>query len=165
MVFVLTHAQSVPPPQTDIVKEDVTQILTSWTADATLAAPLDSPTELMLPVLHNAQLDTFLMDQSANCLSKPAHQDNSTTLKMEFAPLVPTHVLNVNTPTHIVSLAQVDSPFLTTSVLNQTAVDQEISELLQDHAQLAHQNVPTVSVPPIVQHVLQVTFTTELIVF
>lgn len=165
MVFVLTHAQLEPFHQTDTAKEDVTLTLSSWTTSVTPTAQVDSSTEPMLPVFHNVQLVTFLTDQSANCQSKPAHQDNSTMLKTDSVPLAPTHAQNVNTPLDIVPLAQLDSLSHQTSALNQTAADQESSELPQDHVQHAHQSVLTVSAPLNVPHVLQVMFTTEPTVF
>ena len=161
----LTHAQWEPFHQTDTAKEDAIPTLTSWTTSATLPAQVESSTELTLPVFHNAQPVIFLMDQSANCQSKHAHQDNSTMPKMEYVPHVLTHVQNANTLQDIVHLAHLDSLLLQTSALNQTAADQESSELLQDHVQHAHQSVLIVLVLLNVPHALQVMFTTELTAF
>lgn len=146
------------------MKEDVTLTLTFWTTSATAPAQVDSNTELMLPVFHNAQLDTFLTNQSVSCQSKPAHQDNTITPKTDFVPHVPILALNASTPTDIVPLAQLDSPSLPTSVLNQMLVDQEDSEQPQDHARPAHKSVSTVLVQLNVSHAPQVMFITELIV-
>lgn len=113
----------------------------------------------------NAQLDTFLTDQSANYQSKPAHQDNFTTLKLELVLPVHSHALNASSPTLTVLPVHLDSHFQTTNVPNQTAVDQEDSELPQDHAQLAQPSALTVSAPLNVPLALQVMFLTEQTVF
>lgn len=133
--------------------------------DAILHAQLDSHIELMLLVLLNAQLDMFLMVQFVNYQFKHAHLDNSTMLKMEFVLLVLIHAQSVNTLLTIVQLAQLDSLLLQTNVHNQLDVDQENTELLQDHAQHAHKNVLIVSVPLNVLLAPQDMFITELIVF
>lgn len=164
-VFVLTHAQLVPSPQMDTVREDAIQILTFWITSVTIPAHLDSLTEPMSPVLLNVQLDTFLKDQSASYQSKHAHQDNSTTLKPAHVPLVFSRALNVNSPTLTVLSVHLDFPFQTTDVANQTAVDQEGSELHQDHVRHVRQNALIVSAPLNAQLALQVTFLTELTVF
>jgi hypothetical protein len=157
-------AQLVPLFQMDSVKEDAIPTLSSWITSVTLLAQLDSLSELMLLVSPNAQLDTFLKDLSANCLSKPAHLDNSTTLKPVHVLHVLSPALNVNSLPLSVPLAPQDSPLPATDVQKLTAVDQEDSELLQD-AQIAQSSVLTVSVPLNAQLALQVTFSTELTAF
>lgn len=157
-------AQLVPLFQMDSVKGDAIPTLTSWITSVTLYAQLDSLSELTLLVLPNAQLDTFLKDLSANCLSKPAHLDNSTTLKPVHVLPVLSPALNANSLALIVPLAPQDSPLPATDVQKLTAVDQENSELLQD-ARIALSSALTVSVPLNAQLALQVTFSTELTAF
>jgi hypothetical protein len=163
-VSVLIHAQSVPSLQMDSVKEDVIQNLTSWITNVTLPAQLDLHSELMSLVLFNAPLDTFLKDQSANCLFKLAHQDNSSTLKPVHVLPVLSLALNANSLALIVPPAQQDLPLQATDVQKLTAVDQEDSEWLQD-AQIVQPSALTVSVLLNAQLALQVTFSTELTAF
>ena len=164
-VFASMLAQSVLSFPTDIVKEDVIPTLSSGTTDATASAhhPLNS--ELTLPVFHNAQLDTFLTEEYASFQSKPAHLDNSTTPKLELVLLVLSHAQNVNSPTHSVPLAQPVTHSTPTDALKQPDVDQEDSELLQDHAQPAQPNVLTALAPLNASPVLQAMFSTESTVF
>lgn len=159
---VLMPAHSEPSELTDIVKEDVILTLTSWTTSAMLNAQLDTSTEPMLPALLNAQLVMFLMDQSANLFHNHAHQVNSSTHKP--APVLPVnhHALNAHTLKTIVLPAPLDTHSLPTSVLNQTAVVPESSELPQDHVAPAHQSAKNVSALTNAQPVPPVTFSTEL---
>jgi hypothetical protein len=86
-------------------------------------------------------------------------------LKMVFVLLVHIHAHNVNTLLLIALHAHLDLLLLQTNVAKKTVVEQENTELHQDHVQLAQQNVSTVSVPHNAPLVLQAMFSMGLIAF
>jgi hypothetical protein len=158
---VLMPAHSEPSESTDTVKEDVIRTLTSWTTSAMLNAQADTSTEPMLPALLNAQLVMFLMDLSVSLFHNHAHQVNSSTPKL--VPVLPVnhHAFNAHTLKTIVLPAPLDTHSLPTSVLNQTAVVLESSEVPQDRVPLAHQSVKNVLALTNAQPVPPDTFSTE----
>lgn len=146
MVFVWILVQLELLRPMDIVPESVIQKVTSLITSVILHAQLDSTSELMLHVLLNAQLDMSKMLKSVNLYHKIVLQLNSIMLKLEFALLVPTHVLNASMLTTIVQLVLLDSHLYPVNVLNLTLVELESTEILQVHVELALLSVLNVSV-------------------
>lgn len=120
--------------------------------------------EQMLLVLFNAIQDIFLVDQFVNYLFKLAHLDNSIMLKTVFVLLAHIRAHNVNTLLLIALHAHLDLLLPQINAVKQTVVEQENTELHQDHVQLVQQNVLTVSVPHNVPLALQAMFSMELTV-
>jgi len=120
--------------------------------------------EQMLLVLFNVIQDIFLADQFVNYLFKLAHLDNSIMLKTVFVLLAHIRAHNVNTLLLIALHAHLDLLLPQINAVKQTVVEQENTELHQDHVQLVQQNVSTVSVPHNVPLALQAMFSMELTV-
>lgn len=85
-------------------------------------------------------------------------------LKTVFVLLAHIRAHNVNTLLLIALHAHLDLLLPQINAVKQTVVEQENTELHQDHVQLVQQNVSTVSVPHNVPLALQAMFSMELTV-